>query len=183
MIHANDDEGQREALRRRYGAEPAGLDDVVLLVPEEYVEERQAQYPGVLVRPLAFAASELKIAHWKFLMGAVGNQAGYIRQIGRIIKANRADLTLDAVRRGVEASTLEEHLKRKARERLDIAGDYIDDSARIKDLVRPGRLIVVDLRSDDIEKSDALSLFVVPDALVLGGDRSGAVVQQAGCLR
>ncbi|WP_055526642.1 methylation-associated defense system ATP-binding protein MAD8 [Streptomyces graminilatus] len=161
MIHANDDEGQRDALRRRFGAQPAGLTDVVLLVPEEYVEERQAQYPGVLVHPLAFAASELKIAHWKFLMGAVGNQSGYIRQIGRIIKANRSDLTLDAVRRGVEESTLDEHLKRKARERLDLAGDFIDDSVRLKDLARPGRLIIVDLRSDDIEKSDALSLFVV----------------------
>ncbi|GCB46459.1 ATP-binding protein [Streptomyces sp. NL15-2K] len=161
MIHANDDEGQREALHRRYGARPAALSDVVLLVPEEYVEERQARYPGVLVRPLAFAAAELKIAHWKFLMGAVGNQSGYIRQIGRIIKANRADLTLEAVRRGVDESTLDDHLKRKARERLDLAGDFIDDSARIKDLVRPGRLIVVDLRSDDIEKTDALSLFVV----------------------
>lgn len=161
MVHANDDEGQRDALHRRYGAQPARLSDVVLLVPEEYVEERQARYPGVLVRPLAFAAAELKIAHWKFLMGAVGNQSGYIRQIGRIIKANRADLTLEAVRRGVEESTLDEHLKRRARERLDLAGDFIDDSARIKDLARPGRLIVVDLRSDDIEKSDALSLFVV----------------------
>ncbi|MGW5651096.1 methylation-associated defense system ATP-binding protein MAD8 [Streptomyces humi] len=161
MIDANDDEGQREALHRRYGAQPAGLDDVVLLVPQEYVEERQAEYPDVQVHPLAFAAAELKIAHWKFLMGAVGNQSGYIRQIGRIIKANRADLTLDAVRRGVEDSTLDEHLKRKARERLDIAGDFINDSVRIKDLARPGRLIVVDLRSDDIEKSDALSLFVV----------------------
>ncbi|MEV7435280.1 methylation-associated defense system ATP-binding protein MAD8 [Streptomyces griseoviridis] len=161
MVHANDDEGQRTALRRRYGAEAAGLSDVVLLVPEEYVEERQERYPDVLVRPLAFAAAELKIAHWKFLMGAVGNQSGYIRQIGRIIKANRADLTLEAVRRGVEGSTLDDHLKRRARERLDLAGDFIDDSVRIKDLARPGRLIVVDLRSDDIEKSDALSLFVV----------------------
>lgn len=161
MVHANDNEGQREALRQRYGAEAANLNDVVLLVPEEYVDERQALYPEVQVRPLAFAADELKIAHWKFLMGAVGNQSGYIRQIGRIIKVNRANLTLEAVRRGVEDSTLDEHLKRKARERLDLAGDFIDDSARIKDLARPGRLIIVDLRSDDIEKSDALSLFVV----------------------
>lgn len=161
MINANDDESQREVLRQQYGAQAANLNDVVLLVPEEYAEERQAKYPGVQVHPLAFAAAELKIAHWKFLMGAVGNQSGYIRQIGRIIKANRADLTLDAVRRGVENSTLDDHLKRKARERLDLAGDFIDDSTRIKDLVRPGRLIIVDLRSDDIEKSDALSLFVV----------------------
>src|SRR5690606_16747514 len=97
MVHGNDDEGQRDALYRRYGAQPASLSDVVLLVPEEYVEERQERYPGVRVHPLAFAASELKVAHWKFLMGAVGNQSGYIRQILRIIKANRAELTLDAV--------------------------------------------------------------------------------------
>ncbi|MFJ2578454.1 hypothetical protein [Kitasatospora aureofaciens] len=161
MVQANDEEGQREALRRRYGAQPAALTDVVLLVPAECVEERQERYPGVLVRPLAFAASELKIAHWKFLMGAVGNQSGYIRQISRIIKANRANLSLEAVRRGVEESTLDDHLKKRARDRFDLAGDYIDDSARIKDLVRPGRLLIVDLRSDDIEKSDALSLFVV----------------------
>ncbi|MFE2864963.1 hypothetical protein [Embleya sp. NPDC059259] len=161
MVDPNDDPGQCAELADRYEARPAGLEDVVLLVPEEYVAERQARYPGVAVRPLVFAAAELKIAHWKMLMGAVGNQSGYIRQIGRIIKAKRADLSLAAVRRGVEESTLDEHLKRRARERLDIAADFINDAARIQDLVRPGRLIVVDLRSDDIEKSDALALFVV----------------------
>jgi ABC-type amino acid transport substrate-binding protein len=74
-----------------YGAEPKVLADVLLLVPADKIEERQAEYPDIEVRPLQFSASELKASHWKFLMGAVGNQATYIRQIMRIMKAMRAD--------------------------------------------------------------------------------------------
>src|SRR6185436_18481665 len=42
-----------------------------------------------------------------------------------------------------------------------LAADYIDDSVRVKDLVRPGRMIIVDLRDELIEKDEALGLFVV----------------------
>jgi hypothetical protein len=161
IIRPNSDEGQRAALRVRYGAEPAALEDVILLVPDENVDERRREYPDIDVRPLAFAASELKRSHWHFLMGAVGNQATYIRQIGKIIKMNRENLTLEAILRGVEGSELAEHLKKQAKGRLDLAESFIDDTARLQDLVRPGRMIIVDVRSDDIEKSDALGLFVV----------------------
>ncbi|WP_051886944.1 ATP-binding protein [Streptomyces hygroscopicus] len=94
-------------------------------------------------------------------MGAVGNQALYIRQLGRIMKANRNDLTLDAIRLGVEQSSLSDALKQLAYERLDLAAEYIDDNARLQDLVRPGRLIIVDLRDDYIGEDEALGLFVV----------------------
>ena len=42
-------------------------------------EERRTEFPGLEVRPLKFAAGELQASHWRFLMGAVGNQAAYIR--------------------------------------------------------------------------------------------------------
>lgn len=161
MIHPNSDEGQRAALRVRYGAEPAGLTDVMMLVPAENVDERREEFPGVEIRPLAFASSELKMGHWRFLMGAVGNQATYIRQITRLIKENRKNLTLATIRRGIEDSELADHLKKQAKSRLDLAEAFIDDSTRLRDLVRPGRLIIVDVRSDDIEKDEALGLFVV----------------------
>ncbi len=61
----------------------------------------------------------------------------------------------------MEGSELAEHLKKQAKGRLDLAESFIDDTARLQDLVRPGRMIIVDVRSDDIEKSDALGLFVV----------------------
>ncbi|WP_258407461.1 methylation-associated defense system ATP-binding protein MAD8 [Streptomyces hygroscopicus] len=161
MIRPNGDEGQVAALRVRYGAEPVGLEDVMMLVPAENVDERREEFPDIEVRPLAFASSELKMSHWRFLMGAVGNQATYIRQIGRIIKENRRNLTLDAIRRGIGDSELADHLKKQAQARLELAESFIDDTARLRDLVRPGRLIIVDVRSDDIVKDDALGLFVV----------------------
>ena len=45
--------------------------------------------------------------------------------------------------------------------RLDLAGEYIDDTAHLSEVIRPGRLIIVDLRDEFIEKDEALGLFVV----------------------
>ncbi|MEV7646883.1 hypothetical protein [Arthrobacter sp. NPDC089319] len=161
MKNANDVEGQIALLRDRYGAEPAGLEDVLLLAPRDQVADRRAEFPDLDVQPLLFASSELQAAHWRFLLGAVGNQAMYIRQLMQVLKANRNFLSLDTVRKGVEASSMADNLKDLARQRLALAADYIDDSVRISDYLRPGRLIVVDLRDEFIEKDESLGLFVV----------------------
>ena len=58
-------------------------------------------------------------------------------------------------------SPLPDHIKQLAHQRLDLAALYIDDRVRVKDVVRPGRLIIVDLRDEFIEKDEALGLFVV----------------------
>ena len=161
MVGANSVEDQVKALRDTYGASPRALRDVVLLVPADKIEERRAEYPDVEVLPLQFSASELKASHWKFLMGAVGNQATYIRQIMRIMKSMRDDITLDGLRAGIDASSVPDHLKEMARMRLDLAAEYINDTTSLSDVVRPGRLIIVDLRDEFIEKDEALGLFVV----------------------
>lgn len=161
MVGANSVEEQVRALKEIYGAEPKALADVLLLVPTDKIEERQAEYPDIEVRPLQFSASELKASHWKFLMGAVGNQATYIRQIMRIMKAMRDDITLEGLRTGIDASSVPEHLKELARMRLDLAAEYINDGTSLTEVVRPGRLIIVDLRDEFIEKDEALGLFVV----------------------
>ena len=111
--------------------------------------------------PLKFGSGELRAEHWRFLMGAVGNQSTYIRQLQRIMKAHRNDLRLDVIRDGVAESGLPDNLKQLAQQRLDLAAEYIDDSVSVKDIVRPGRMIIVDLRDEFIEKDEALGLFVV----------------------
>lgn len=161
MVGANSVEDQVRALKELYGAEPKALADVLLLVPADKIEERRAEYPDIEVLPLQFSALELKASHWKFLMGAVGNQATYIRQIMRIMKSMRDDISLDGLRAGVEASSIPEHLKELARMRLELAAEYINDSASLTEVVKPGRLIIVDLRDEFIEKDQALGLFVV----------------------
>ncbi|WP_200233353.1 ATP-binding protein [Thiohalocapsa halophila] len=161
MVDPNDDNEQLGRLRERYGAEPAALEDVLLLVPSDKLEERRGEYPGLTVLPLKFSAAELQTAHWRFLMGAVGNQATYLRQLNRVMKSIRDEVTLEGLRAGIDASRLPDHLKELARMRLDLAAEYIDDGERLAELIRPGRLIIVDLRDEFIEKDEALGLFVV----------------------
>ena len=161
MVAPNDDRDAVALLADRYGVTPRALDDVILLSPRDKCEQRRADYPGLDVRPLLFSSGELQIAHWLFLMGAVGNQATYIRQLKRLMREHRHDLRLDTLRAAVEGSAMADHVKQLATERLDIAGDYIDDGAPIRDLVVPGRLIIVDLRDELIGKDEALGLFVV----------------------
>mgnify|MGYP002624201990 FL=1 len=175
MVEGNSDEAQIRALRETYGAEPKALTDVILLVPADKLEERREEYPSIEVHPLMFAASELQTSHWRFLMGAVGNQATYIRQLNRVMKSLRDDLTLAGLRLGIDSANLPDHLKDMARMRLDLAAEYIDDDVRLKSLIHPGRLIIVDLRDEFIEKDEALGLFVVllqlfADAKLVGDD-------------
>jgi DNA phosphorothioation-dependent restriction protein DptH len=161
MVAPNNDAAQVKVLKETFGAEPHALEDVVLLAPSDKLDDRKREYPGIEVHPLKFAAAELQTSHWRFLMGAVGNQATYIRQLNRVMKSLRDDLTLDGLRQGIDGSSLPDHLKAMAKMRLDLAAEYIDDSVRLKSIIRPGRLIIVDLRDEFIEKDEALGLFVV----------------------
>ncbi|HLV97072.1 MAG TPA: hypothetical protein VKT82_00215 [Ktedonobacterales bacterium] len=161
MISPNEENDQLALLRERYGAEPSALKDTVLLVPPRKVAARKAEYPELEVIPITFAAAELQAMHWKFLMGAVGSQSMYLRQINLIMRNLQGKLTLESLLQGVNHSTLGEHLKELARTRLQFAGEYIDDSQRLGEIIRPGRLIIVDLRDEFIEKDEALGLFVV----------------------
>jgi outer membrane biosynthesis protein TonB len=161
MVGANAEEEELRILRETYGAEPKSLKDVLILTPKSKVAERKIQFPDVDVESIAFSASELKAAHWKFLMGAVGSQSMYLRQVNMVMRGLRNNLTLDSQRQGIQESSLSDHLKGLAELRLGFAGEYIDDSQILREKVRPGRLIIVDLRDEYIEKDEALGLFVV----------------------
>jgi DNA helicase HerA-like ATPase len=161
MIKANSVVEEIRILREHYKANPEALKDVLVLTPANKVDDRSVEYPDIEVKPIAFSASELKAAHWKFLMGAVGSPSMYLRQINLIMRGLRDNLTLDALRTGIENSGLSDHLKELAQTRLLFASEYIDDNQRLQDLIRPGRLIIVDLRDEYIEKDEALGLFVV----------------------
>jgi DNA helicase HerA-like ATPase len=170
MIRPNDDTNAIAALAADYQARPAALKDIVLLTPPGKLNERRAEYPAIEVLPLKFASSELQASHWRFLMGAVGNQATYIRRLNQIMRSLRESLTLDVLRSAVEHAGLPPSLQDLANLRLDLAEEYIDDSAHMSGLIRPGRLLIVDLRDEFLEKDEALGLFVV--LLQLFGDAS-----------
>ena len=168
MAEPNTDAWAIEVLKKRFGAEPKALKDVVLLVPRDKLEQRRLEYPSLAVHPLCFSSSELQVSHWQFLLGAVGNQAVYIRQLKSIMRGLRHEMTLASLQHAIDSSSMPDNLKNTARTRLDLAAAYIDDSAELSTLLRPGRMIVVDLRDEFIEKDEALGLFVM--LLQLFGD-------------
>jgi len=149
----------------------------------QQISERSSEYPDIEVRPIAFSASELKAAHWKFLMGAIGSQSMYMRQINLIMRGFGTNLTLDALRTGIEKSGLSDHFEGAGADTSAVCHEYIDDSQRLQDLIRPGRLIIVDLRDEYIEKDEALGLFVVMLQIFSEANLSREHLQQTCCIR
>lgn len=150
-----------DRLLAEYGAHPRGLDDVVLLAPEAKVERRRREYPGVRVEPIKFSSSELGAESWKFLMGAIGNSSLYVRQIVDIMQSYGNDLTLADLEKEIEDSDFSKSDLRFANIRLRLARRFIDDSVRLRDLLKPGRTLIVDMRDEWMEKDQALGLFLV----------------------
>lgn len=162
MIYPNDEAGQLAKLKAEYGAEAGSVKDVLLLAPESQVENRIAEYPGIEVHPIGFDSSELSVKDWMFLLGATGNDSTYIKELKQIMKANRNDMSLENIRKGVNDSNHFSTSQRSlATQRLDFADEYINDGTKLSQYLRPGRLIIVDLRDEFIEKDEALGLFVV----------------------
>jgi hypothetical protein len=160
-------------LEQEYGARPACLDDVLLLTSADKVTLRQAEFPSVQVEPLYFSSSELTLKDWRFLMGAFGNQM-YMKQIALIMRQLREHITLATLRSEIEASELSDAQKTIARIRLDFAAEFVDDSRCLAEMIRPGRLVIVDLRDEFIEKDEALGLFVVMLSIFANAGREEA---------
>jgi DNA phosphorothioation-dependent restriction protein DptH len=173
MVRPNSNPLEVEGLGQQYGAQPEALRDLVVLVPPDKIHDRRQEYPDLVVEPITFASTELSVQDWKFLMGAIGSQNMYMRQINLLMRQLRGSLTLEALRGAVEHSGLADHLLDLARTRLQFASEYIDDSRRLSDLVRPGRLIIVDLRDELIDKDEALGLFVVLLRIVSNASQPG----------
>ena len=162
MVYPNDEARQLAMLKEKYGAEPGSIKDVILLAPDSKVDERKAEYPDIEVYPIGFDSSELQVKDWMFLLGAMGNDSTYIRELRLLMRKIRNDISLKNIRRGVAGSaTMSTSQKTLANQRLNFAEEYINDGVKLQDYLKPGRLIIVDLRDEFIEKDEALGLFVV----------------------
>ncbi len=162
MINSNDEAGQLKKLKEVYGAEPGKIEDVIMLCPIDKVEERQEEYPSIEIHPIAFHSTDLNVQDWMFLLKAVGNESTYINQLRAIMRANRRNLNLADLKKSVDTSPLlSTSQKALAQQRLAFAEEYIKDDCKLGTLLHPGRLIIVDLRDEFIDKDDALGLFVI----------------------
>ena len=160
MVNANDKESEIKTLIQEYGAQPTALHDVLILTSADKISERRAEFPGAQVEPISFSSRELSFKDWRFLMGVAGNQM-YMKQVNMIMRQLRQEMTLDTLREEIQGSDLSDQQKNIANIRLDFAAQFIDDERRLAETLRPGRMIIVDLRDEFIDKDEALGLFVV----------------------
>ena len=162
MIYKNDKKSELQKLKIEYDTNPASLEDVILLTPKDKIKERQAAYPSIDIYPISFNSNELNVQDWMFLLSATGNDSTYLKQLRSIMKSMRTNITLDGIRKNVaNTPLLSNSQKMLAEQRINFASEYIDDNFILRDLLQPGRLIIVDLRDEFIEKDEALGLFVV----------------------
>jgi len=160
-MQPNGKQREVERLLAEYQARPEGINDLVILTPAGKVEQRRREFPGIEVRPILFSSRELGTESWKFLLGLHGNDAMYVRQMVAIMRKHRENLTLEALRQEIAHTDLPPNLRRLSEDRIRLAEPYIADEANLREVLRPGRTVIVDLRDEWIEKEEALGLFVV----------------------
>jgi hypothetical protein len=144
-----------------HGESPAAVRDVVVLVARRQLDRRRAEYQGLRVEPLAIGASELTFGDWKLLMGIDGGRQMYARALGLVLRQLEDGFTLDDFRQGIEQTDLAAGQKSLALARLEFVAEHLADTANVTQWLRPGRLLIIDVRDDLIDKDEALSLFMV----------------------
>jgi DNA phosphorothioation-dependent restriction protein DptH len=162
-----------DRLRSEYNGGPSAVEDILVLTPSDKLMARQREFPRLTVQPIAFHPGELTIQDWRFLMGAVGNDSLYIREMNLVMRTLRDNITIDGLRKAVESSALSDSQKRLAGLRLRFAEQFVREGDRLRDKLYPGRLVIVDLRDELIETDEALGLFVVMLRVFAGATHNG----------
>jgi DNA phosphorothioation-dependent restriction protein DptH len=161
MRHANTDVPAIEMLSRDYDTTPDRVPDLVVLAPPDVVAERQAEFPDVVVQPLLIGPQELTVDDWRLLMGLDGGDQMYARVLNAIFKQLRSSITIATLKEAVEASKLNSSQKNLALMRIEFVEGFVEDGAHVASYIRPGRIVVVDLRDPYTEEDQALRLFMV----------------------
>jgi DNA helicase HerA-like ATPase len=161
MSHPNSDGGAVAQLMTTYGAEPRGLSDIALLVPDAVLERRSAEFVDLPVHRLMLAPRELTLNDWKLLMGIEGGDQMYGKVMTTILRKIRGAVSLESLRSEVELSSMSAAQKNIALTRLAFTDAFVADDGGVSHHVVPGRLLIVDLRDELIEQDEALALFMV----------------------
>jgi DNA helicase HerA-like ATPase len=143
------------------GSFPAAVDEVVVLVPSRQVERRRAEYGDVRVEPLTLSPSELTLADWKLLMGIDGGRQMYAKELKLVFKDLGSDFTVDQLTERIERAELPRQQKGLAKARVRFVEEYLSNAGRVRDWLTPGRLLIIDVRDEYIDKEEALSIFMV----------------------
>ncbi|MGH7307092.1 MAG: hypothetical protein ACREK6_00185 [Candidatus Rokuibacteriota bacterium] len=161
----NDDALDVERLASEYRAHAAAVSDIrILCLPGELRPARAQEYNAIQANELFFDPRVLDVEDWELLMGEPGSEAVFARTIRNTLVDLRAagEVTLDQLDHEV-ANRLSGQSRSAARLRFDFVRRYISEGRGVDfgQLLRPGRVVIVDLRQPLFNKDDALRFFLV----------------------
>jgi hypothetical protein len=157
----NDDAAAVEELRNRFGADTAAVSDVVVLAPADLVRARREEFPGLMVEPLVLGPDELNLNDWRLLMGLEGGEQMYARSMNNLFRRLRNEVSIESLRESVAESSMSRNQKNLAEARIDFAESFVRDEGGVAHLLRPGRLVIVDIRDELMAQDEALAIFMV----------------------
>lgn len=161
----NPNPADAERLASEYNARPGAVQDAhVLCLPGELRPQRQQEYGPLGATELFFDPRSLDAEDWELLMGEPGSEAVFARTIRNTLVDLRAsgDITLDALEQQV-STRLTGQSRTAARLRFDFVRRYISEDRGVDfgNLLRAGRVLIIDLRQPLFNKDDALRFFLV----------------------
>ncbi|MBI4287924.1 MAG: ATP-binding protein [Chloroflexi bacterium] len=143
--------------------QPTGVSDIVVLVPPWRLKERKAEFPGANVQPLVFSPREMGQPEWLLLMGVPGSETLYVNQIkSLLLQLNVAgEITLQLVQKAVMDSSMSSQAQKLALQRLELARHWIQEGTGLLSWLKPGRLVILDIRDEMIDANDAIRLCLI----------------------
>jgi DNA helicase HerA-like ATPase len=165
LASANPNKADAERLRADYQASPDALRDIhVLCLPGELRPERRQEYGNLPATELFFDPRTLGAEDWELLMGEPGSEAVFARTIRNTLSEMRGagPITFNGLQQQTLAR-LTGQSRAAANLRFEFVGRYVSEErgCDFSQLLRPGRVLVVDLRQPLFNKDDALRFFLV----------------------
>jgi hypothetical protein len=153
---------EAETLLYDFYTEPTELTDVVVLAPLSQVARLRRLYPHVQVLPIEFPLRSLGLDDLRTLLGLSEKQQPlYARQVERLLRelyASGEPLTFRRLIEGIKSLRLDAAARRRLLQRLELVRPWVNDRAELRELIRPGRLILVDLRDPMLDREKTMDL-------------------------
>lgn len=167
LAFPNDNPEDIESLNREFGVSPRAVGNIHILrlpqLPVELNARRQEEYEGISSSELFFRVTDLDIEDWELLMGQPSSNHVYAQVIRQTLEDLSYQEQVSIANLSQRIASLSGSSRAAAQLRLDFAQRYISQTSgsNFQDLVRPGRILIVDLRKPMFDKTDAMRFFLV----------------------
>ncbi len=167
LAFPNENPDDLDRLAREFRGNPQPVGDIHILrlpfLPSELQGQRNEEYGAIPSTELLFRASDLDMEDWELLMGQPGANLVYAQAIRQTLEdlSYSGQVSLQNISQRITG--LPSTSRAAATLRLDFARRYVSEAGgtNFRELVKSGRILILDLRKPMFDKLDAMRFFLV----------------------